>query len=315
MIKILIFTILLAQSSISQADCVSLVKGYIALDVNTCGVLRPEMSFNTSLERYQFIKGLPPNEQKKFWNSYRGMIIRGLVAKSQAVKSGLTKEVGALNGESISAFVHPGSSALSCSKLSGKRIKAFLDEACCEGGGDPPCLLNSAYTLKNIKVIGSQQAPATKKQKAIKKSKLYIAAIKAFREKQFKKAIHYFENARSQTGIDIMGLYLLALSLREEDRCGQALNPLQAIEKRAEKNDYWASEETFIRKSRFLLARCYSKINKPGFAVTVLQGYLSNPAKYANELRASLRHKDFGWIHTSKEYQKYKSEVERVLQK
>ena len=299
----------------SYADCISLIKGYIALDVRSCGVLKPEMTFDTSRERYSFIKDLPPREQKRFWHSYKGMIVKGQVAKSQAKRSGLTNEKGALGSEVISAFVHPGQSKLGCRSIKGKRIKAYLEEACCEGGGDPPCLLNSAYTLNQIKVLGKVGTGGSKKQAEFKKSKKYLAAHKSFNAKRYKKAIKLYQQVLSETGLDIKGLYHLAFAYRQEDRCNKAIKPLREIASKAEKKDYWSTEEPDIRKATFLLARCYSKLNKPGFSTTILQAYLLEPYKYRQELRDSLNHKDFGWIRTSKEYQKYRKEAERKLKK
>lgn len=304
---------ILLSAGMAKGDCVSLVKGYLALDVRSCGRLKPEMTFDVNQERHAFIKDLPAPEQKKFWNSYRGLIIKGKVARSLAVRSGLNSSKGALNGEDISVFVHPDKNN-TCRGLPGKRIKGYVSEACCEGGGDPPCLLSSAYVLKNYKVIGkaSSSAGNASKTKA-KKSKLYKRADKEFRQKRFEKAARYYEGVRSRGNLDIVGHYKLAYSYRQIDRCAKAIPPLEYIADKGEKKEFWADEEKIIRRANFLMARCYAKVNKPGFAVTILEGYLIDPATYRREIKGSLTHKDFGWIHTSKEYRKYKQAAERKL--
>ena len=121
--------------------------------------------------------------------------------------------------------------------------------------------------------------------------------------------------AKANGELDITGHYKLAVAYRKDDRCNKAIEPLEYINGRHNKKDFWADEEKVIRSARFLLARCYAKLNKPGFATTILEAYLLEPRKYRNELKWSLGHKDFGWIHTSKEYRDYKKEAQRRLGK
>lgn len=311
-LKLLILILVNVCSGVSHGECVSLIKGVVAMDVQSCGVLKPEMTFDTSLSRYRFIRNLPPKDQMQFWNSYRGMIVRGQIVGSEAVRSGLTSEKGALKGENISVFVPPKSTELSCGRMRGRRLKAFLDEACCEGGGDPPCLLNSAFVLKDIAIIEKSKSGASSQGRQ-RKSKIQAKAENYLRNKDYKKAAAYLEKARREDKLDLIGHYNLGFSYRQLDRCKLAIAPLEVVAKKAEKNEFWADEEDVIRRSNLLLARCYAKLNKPGFAVTVLEGFLLEPRKYARELKASLQHKDFGWIHTTKEYREYREEVHRRL--
>lgn len=307
-----ILVLLLLGCTYSFGDCVSLVRGYIALDVKSCGILNPESTFDTSMERFSFIRELPSRDRQKFLHSYRGMLVRGLVVKSLAVRSGLTKERGVLEGENTKFFVHPGTSDLSCRNVQGKRIKALLDEACCEGGGDPPCLLSSKFVLKDIKVIGKAGGKSSSQSKA-RKSKVYIKAEQMFARKKFGAAIRLYEQANTSNGLDIKGLYHLAYSYRKDDRCGQAIRPLRRIEEKARKKETWAFEAKDVRNANFLLARCYSRLNKPQLAIPLLEGYLLEPVKYRKELVESLNHRDFRWIHTTKEYRNFKRLVHEKL--
>ena len=218
-----------------------------------------------------------------------------------------------MTGEVLSSFVHPGTVQIACSSLKSKRIKAYLDEACCEGGGDPPCLLSNAFTLKEITVIGQAGTESDRSKKKNKESVYYRRANKAYELGRFKQAAALFNKAKIETDLDIKGLYRLSSAYRREDRCSRAIGPLREIEQRVRKRDYWATEENYIREAHFLLARCYSKLNKAGYAVTILQSYLLEPRKYRRELLQSLSHKDFGWIKTTKEYIKYRREAERKL--
>ena len=314
-LRFILWALLGSPFSVALGDCISLVKGPIILDVRTCGVLNPEGTFDPNMERYQFIMQLPPMERKRFYHSYRGMVIRGTVAKSKAIRSGLAKEMGALQGESIAVFVPPGSTAYSCQKIQGKRLAGMLDEACCEGGGDPPCLLQSSLVFKDLKVTGTaaQKAPGSSVAQQRKVSKLEKAGDDFFKKKDFKKAIGYYRAAWGKNLLGIRGLYKLGLAYRFEDKCGLAIKPLEAIRTRFNKKDYWAEDLPLVHKGKFLLARCYAKINKPGFAVTVLDGFLIEPQRFQKEIRASLTHQDFGWIKTSKEYGEYRKRVKEKL--
>lgn len=294
------------------ADCVSLVKGPIAFDVKSCGVVNPEASFDLKNARYTFIKDLPPADQKKFMDSYRGLILKGRVARSMAIRSGLSPEKGALNGEEVSVYVRPGEAQ--CNALMGMRVKGVIDEACCEGGGDAPCLLSSALVLKEVKPVGKADSAAGNKERSVAKaSPDYVKAEEALRKKDYKEAARFYELVRQEGRLDLTGHYNLGLSYRFLDQCEKAVPVLDWIFKKSSKNEYWTDEEATVRKANFLLARCYAKLNKADYAMVILQSYLLDPQKYRAELKQGLHHKDFGWIKTSKEYQEFQSQAEKAL--
>lgn len=304
----------LVQTPKLYADCISLVKGPIAFDVKSCGALSPEQTFDLSNSRYKFIKDLPPSDRQKFYNSYRGLLIKGKVARSLAVRSGLSPEKGALNGEDISVFVRPGDAQ--CSEIDGQRVKAFLDEACCEGGGDAPCLLQTTYVLKDVKPLGKANLDSgNKERKVATNSPTYTKAEAAFRKKDFRNAAKFYEMVREEGKLDVTGYYNLGLAYRLMDKCDKAIPVLEYVFKKASKQEIWSDEEPMVRKSNLLLARCYAKSNKADFAMVILQSYLLDPVKFRNELRQSLNHKDFGWINTTKEYQHFRKEAEAALTK
>lgn len=306
----LVFLSLVGEQGV--ADCISLIKGPIHYDVRSCGVLNPEASFDTSKENHRFIKELPPRERKKFLNSYRGLIMSGQVARSRAQRSGLAKQKGVLNGEKVKVFVHPKDigPGVGCDKLRNKRLKALLEEACCEGGGDPPCLLNSSYVLKNISVTkGSPKRNMSSRDQKLRKSKLYKEANRAFGKKQWSKAAVKYKALNSSHTLNVRTLYRWGLANRKADRCNKAIVPLKIIEDRQQDQDYWAEDAPFIRKANFLLARCYSKLNQPEMAVPILEAYLIDSRKYRSEIKGSLEHDDFGWIRTSQPYQSYKKKA------
>jgi hypothetical protein len=54
-------------------------------------------------------------------------------------------------------------------------------------------------------------------------------------------------------------------------------------------------------------------MNQPSNAYMILSGYLLEPGKYQRELKQALKHKDFGWIHTSKQYREFKKEADKKV--
>lgn len=312
MVRLAGFFFLLGMAQTVRAECISLVKGTVAFDVKSCGVINPEASFDLNNSRYKFIGDLPADEKKKFMDSYRGLLVKGRVARSQAVRSGLSPEKGALNGEDISAFIRPGDGA--CAQFLGQRLKATLDEACCEGGGDAPCLLSSAYVLKDVKAIGKPDTTTGNKERVqAKVHPDYAKADEAMRKNDPKLAAQLFESVRRDGKLDVTGHYNLGLMYRQLDQCEKAIPVLEWVFKKSSKNEYWANEELIVRKANFLLARCFAKTNKPESAVIILQSYLIDPKKYKAEIRQALNHKDFGWIKTSKEYDKFIKEAHEAL--
>ena len=113
--------------------------------------------------------------------------------------------------------------------------------------------------------------------------------------------------------MDVKGLYRWGLSLREIEDCAAAVVPLERVYKLAQEGKVWQDEELDSRRAVFLLARCHAKLGDPSQAVFYLNGFLLESKKYQSELRQSLVHKDFGWIHTSKEYIEYKLEAQKKL--
>lgn len=300
------------MSGRAQAACTSLVKGEIAYDVETCGLINPEKTFDIRIERFSFIKELPPANRKKFYDSYRGLVLTGKVVRSLAVRSGLSTEPGALNGESISLFVPPGISG--CRQIQNKRLKGMVDEACCTGGGDVPCLLNSSYMLKDIQVIGEKGSSAGHRlQMELERDQDYQKAMAEFKLRRFASSITMFEKFRKNDRLDDRGYYFLAMAYRQTDQCQQAVEVLRPIYKKFLSGEYWAQNEQYIRNGTFLLARCLSRLQDEGEAVIVLQAFLLNPDKYKQEIQASISHADFGWIHRTKAYIEYRNRAMQVI--
>lgn len=294
------------------ADCLTLIKGPITVDVQGCGTIDPNTSFNLQDDKFKQVRDLDPRSRKAFFDSYRGVVMRGKVVNSQAVRRGLSEEKGALFGETVFLFVPPGKG--SCQSSVGYRFTGNVNEICCDGAAEAPCLLNSSYIFTEVRSLGaaSKQAGNAERQKAAK-SESYKQAEAALAKKDLAGAAKHFEAARARGELDVSGLYKLGATYRRLDNCEKAIEPLEGVYKKYLSKQTWADEDATVRKSNFLLARCYAKLNRPGDSVLLLNSYLLEPRKFKTELIESLRNADFGYIHTSKEYRVYKADAEKKL--
>ncbi len=294
------------------STCSSLIKGELAFDVQQCGRINPEKSFPVKVDRFGFIKDFAPSDRKKFFDSYRGLYVKGLVVRSLAVRSGLSPERGALNGETIEAFVPPG--LTSCAMIQSKRVKAYLDEACCAGGGDPPCLLNSTYVFTSVKPIGKPQSTAGNRVgMQLDRNPKFRKANAYFLKGNYEKAAALYQEIRSTQALDLRAEYYLGYAYRMLDNCQAALPSLERIFKSFSSGQYWAQYQKHVRRGSMLYARCLSKLKRPGEAVLVLQSFLLEARKYQDELQEALSHEDFGWIRTSKAYQDFQEVATKAL--
>lgn len=298
--------------ALAQVSCSSLVKGDIAFDVIQCGRINPEQTFKSSLDRFAFLRDLPKEKQKEFYDSYRGLIVSGKVAYSLAVRSGLTTEKGALATEEISVYINPGQT--SCEQILGKRLKGQLEEACCTGGADVPCLLNSSYLLKSTSQIGTAGSSAGyKKMMDLDKNPSFRGWVKEFVKTGSVKDVESLASWYEEDRLDERGRFMLAHSYRRMDKCPKAIEILEPLYRELLAGKYWIQVETFLRRSALLLARCYSMEQNEGGALSVLDAFLKVPEKYRAEIESSLEHPDFGWIRTTKAYISYRQRAQKAL--
>lgn len=291
--------------------CTSLIKGSVAVDVRQCSEIRPESAFPAQDSKYSFIYDLPPANRKTLYDSYRGILLKGRIMRSQAIRSGLSEERGALSGETVSIFMAAGTAT--CTQVSGRHIQGELEQICCEGGGNSPCLLDTDYVLKSFQPLADTPQRSLAKARSPEAKALYVEAAKKLQAKDKKGAAVVFEKLRTMGQLDIQGQYVLAATYRELDKCKSAMPLLTDLQHKFEANDYWVEAEPFVRGGSFLYARCLSKDSRASEAVLVLQGFLVEPRKYRKELQQSLTHPDFGYITTSKPYIKYKESAQRAL--
>jgi hypothetical protein len=188
-----------------------------------------------------------------------------------------------------------------------------MDEVCCEGGGDAPCLLGSSYVLKKSTVLGTANTKAGHSDSHVASSAEYKQAQKLLMEHDYKKATEILEKLNKSQQLDVQGTYLLAAAYRDMDKCPLALPLLESLYKKFENNDFWTDDEPYIRRGNFLYARCLSMMERAGEAVMILQGFLVEPKKFRKEITESFSHPDFGYIKTSKAYIEYKDAATKAL--
>ncbi len=308
----LVFLGIMGINSHTYGACETLVRGPIAFDVQQCIAVSPEQSFPFTDPRYAFIRDLPPSNRAQYLDTYRGLILRGKVVRSMAVRSGLSPEQGALGGEVVSVFIAP--KVTDCNAVNGKRVQGQLDQICCEGGGVAPCLLGTGYILNKPQTTGAATVVgkhSIRAQGAAKQG--YQQAAAAMAKHDFQGAAKILESLREKRMIDTQGEFLLGASYRELDECPRAIPPLEAIFSKFEKSNFWADDEVYIRKGTMLLARCYAMMGQPGDSVMVLKSFLVEPKKFQREIAESLSHADFGGIRTDKAYLTYESQARKLL--
>ena len=311
--RICLGTVLTLSSWRLQAVCIDLVKGPVVIDINSCQAIQPEVFFSTGEERFQNIKQLDQRAKSQFYNSYRGFLIQGKVVHSDAAKRGdVDSPAGALKGETHGFFIPQGQ--MPACLPGGQRLSGQIEEVCCDGGAASPCLMNTSLKLKSVKSLGASSAGGGQplKQKSMK-SEDYLKADQALARKDYKAAVELYGKAKNAGALDTAGLFKFGFAYRALDDCTKAIPPLREVYELFLNKKDWSTDEKVVRENNFLLARCYAKLNQPGASVLVLQGYLLESKKYRNELSRSLTHRDFGYIHTSKEYRDYKRNAEDKL--
>ena len=232
---------------------------------------------------------------------------------SNAIRDGISTTKGALQGEKSSFFVKAG--LATCETIKSKRITALLTEMCCNGSADVPCLLNNGYTLTNIKITGGALVGYGAEIKRIRKphSKIYTDALTKYSQKKYEDAVDLFLQAEKANELDVTGRYYLGFSYRVLENCKLAIPVLTKIWSMKQANNIWADEEEFSRRGIFLLSRCHAKSGSAAEAIFYLNNFLLDPKKYRQEIQQSMTHKDFGWIHNSKEYIEYKAVAEKKI--
>ena len=293
------------------ALCTALTEGLVVIDTKQCQIVNTQKMRSANDPALASIRSLSPQAQKEFYGSYEGKLLHGRIVKSDAIQKGFDETPGALNGQQVKVFIPDV--AATCESLSKRRLSGKLSQVCCDGGLDSPCALGTSYRLVVESDLGKAgSAAGDQKRVQARKSKEYRAAVKLMRKKNYQQAVQQFMIAKEKGYLDPAGHFLAAMAYRRLDQCDKALTLLESLTSQKTLKTLWADQEKMARRALFLQARCLAKINKPDRAVVILNGYLLEPKRYKKEIQESLRHPDFGFIHTSDQYQGYKRQAQSL---
>ena len=310
--SVLCYLIFMPKVLVSQ--CLALTKGLLEVDIKECKIINYKEDFKKDTD-LSFINNLSQQDRKKFFDGYLGFLVKGLVVASEAQKVDISKTTGVLYGSNQSFFISSlnNPQLKNCTQLIRKRILAYIEERCCMGGVDSPCLLSTNYELKNIRVIGLAEGVQESKKQKIAKIEFLKEAFTAIKKQDYKAAVEFFAKAKNERKLDLMGYYFFAYSYYKLDRCNKVISLLEENKKLDADHAKHMDEEKYYRKSNYLLTRCYARVGDAKTATNMLGFYLIEPQKYKFEISDSLKNKDFGWIYSSKEYQQYKTKAQQVL--
>jgi hypothetical protein len=247
---------------------------------------------------------ISPKMQSDIAASYTGCMLEAFIVNSSARKKGLNTAQPEYSGQVIRMFTQE--SAGKCEQFLGKRFEANLQEICCDGREESPCLYKTslrASGTRNLGPAGGNRGNRETEQ-AIR-SKDYQAGLNFMKNGDYRQAARSLELAKKAGNFDLSGTYFLALAYRNLERCEKVIKLLTPMQVKWERSEFWATEEVMIRKSVFLLARCYSMSNDPSRSSVILNSYLSDPKKYKEEIYGARSHEDFGWIRTTKEFREF----------
>ena len=136
----------MAIVSTAKASCLSTVSGPVALKVSSCAIVDSK-TFDLKKPQFKFIEDLDLAGRVEFLKTYRGLLVTGSVLFSQADRRGELPEKGVLKGQKIQVFVREGVGT--CEKnFAAGLVGVVLDEVCCNGTGNSPCLLETGFVAK-----------------------------------------------------------------------------------------------------------------------------------------------------------------------
>lgn len=305
-LSVTLFVLLAADRAFGA--CSASVQGPMILDVRQCQVVNVSKIKQATDPAVVAFRSLDAAQQNTIFGAYEGTLIDARVVKSRAIHKGFDDTPGALQGQNLKVFVPAGQ--FDCGNMPQRRISGQMNQICCDGGGIAPCLLGTSYKFTAEKQVGKIGSAAGDKTRInARKTPAYRAAVKAMRNKDYQTAADKFAELKKNAQLDPTGHFLAATAYRKLDRCGQALAMLEELLETKTLDQLWADQDKMVRRAFFLQARCYAKMNLPDKSVVILNGYLREPKRFRAELKLALRHPDFGFIHTSRQYQDFKKKA------
>jgi hypothetical protein len=296
------------------AGCLSTLKGQLVVDILQCQEVKIPADLALDDEAFVVTKSMSAGNRKKLFRQYVGKKIKAYVQRSDAFDEGLGVK-NALKGQKIDVFFR--STSQSCKDLNQKRAKVLLNQTCCDGRSDAPCMIKGSkgYYFETIQTIGGVGGSVGNKQlqQAIKHSD-YLKAARMLKQGEYAESAKLLDRLLKEGKLDVRGHYLLGIAHHRDEQCAKAIVPLEKIREIELSGKLMAGEmHKILKPASFLLARCYARQLKAGKAVIILNSYLISPDEYLSQIRKSLKAPEFGAIHTSKEYIKYRRRAKRAL--
>jgi hypothetical protein len=296
------------------AACLATIKGEMLVDILQCQEVKIPEDLALDDEAFVVTKSMSAVDRKKLFKQYVGKQMKVFVQKSGAVDEGIGSK-DALRGQSIEVFFR--STSQDCKDLKQKRAKALLNQTCCDGRSDAPCMIEGSkgFYFETVQTIGRVSGSTGNKQlqQAIKHPD-YLKAARMLKEGEYGESAKLLERLLKEDKLDVRGHYLLGIAHHRDEQCSKAIDPLEKIRAIELSGKLMAGEiNKILKPAAFLLARCYARQLKAGKAVIILNSYLISPDAYLSYIRKSLKAPEFGVIHTSKEYIKYRRRAKRVL--
>lgn len=298
----------------AYGGCVSLIRGPLILKVNSCQILDIRENLANNSEYRTKLSRLDAAEKRRLVGFYRGAYLKGTVVQSNAKITGDFRSSANLSGKPVSIFVPPGRRP-NCSAYQDRIIQSYVEEACCDGMINPPCLLKSHLMFnKPIKVfalakgqVRSKRSIGLKMASEVKQGNWFL------KRKKYASAIGRYRAAQKKGVLGVRGHYYLGFALQKIDRCEQAIEALSYVRQKALKGNTWQNEQLAIQDSLILLARCYARQLRADEAIEVCDSFLHNPRKYSKQIIASLNHRDFGWIRNNPLYKDYRKRAQKTV--
>lgn len=301
-------------ASSAHGGCVSLVQGPLIVKVDSCQILDIRNNLVNNSEYRTKLSRLDQQEKDRLVSTYRGTYLKGTVLQSKAKVTGVFQSTANLVGKPVSVFV-PSTNSQGCGAYQYRIVQSYVEEACCDGQINPPCLLKSHLMFKKpIKVFSLPQSQVRRtKGVGLKMAREVKEGNWFLKRKKYGDAIGRYTKAQKQGQLGVRGHYYLGFAYQKIDRCDKAIEALGILRKANLTGQAWQNEQQAIQKGLILLARCYARQLRADEAVEVCNSFLHNPRKFGKQIIASLNHRDFGWIRNNPLYVDYRKRAQQTV--
>jgi len=320
---ILLITGLVTFSSTAISQCLGKTSGRVTLKVSHCKQIEPKSHFaESSSVPLGFYDLYSTKEIVQAFRTYRGYLVVGEIQRSEAVDPVLSDHQ-ALLGQKVTVFIE-SKEEVSCQgrQNKGRTWTGNIAQVCCDDSISAPCLLDTSYVLSSVRTSGkaARKVAAGSVFKEIEAGRsTSVPEVKkardAFRKGQVRKAIELYEFAEQHNKkLSLIDHYVLGISyyLIDGGQCGKGIAHLEKVHSVVQTIP-GRLQEGYMKRSQLLLARCHSLAGNADRAVLLLREMLTDPDSFKEQLEIAMRHEDFGWINSTRQYQSFIKEALRAF--